>query len=68
MPACLAASTAATLTLTNRTPGSRKAVRLAVVKSDQRVPMPTTTSASAAIRLAASVPVAPIAPSDNGWS
>ena len=38
------------------------------MKSLQRVPMPMTRSASSAIRLAASVPVAPIAPSDCGWS
>ena len=43
-------------------------MRLAVVKSEKRVPIPSTRSASAATRLAANVPVAPIAPSDSGWS
>ena len=38
------------------------------MKSDQRVPMPITRSASAAIRFAANVPVTPIAPSAEGWS
>src|SRR5881628_1600015 len=33
-----------------------------------RVPIPITTSASFAARFAADVPVAPIAPSDAGWS
>ena len=42
--------------------GSRNAVFDAVVKSLQRVPTPITRSAAAAIRLAANVPVAPIAP------
>ena len=40
----------------------------AVVKSLQRVPMPITRSASAASVLAAVVPVAPMAPTDCGWS
>ncbi len=57
-----------TLTLTNRTPGAAKAVREAVVKSLQRVPMPITRSASRASALAAVVPVAPIAPTEAGWS
>jgi hypothetical protein len=56
------------LTLTKRTSGSRNAVFDAVVKSDQRVPTPRTRSASAATRFAASVPVTPIAPRDEGWS
>ena len=47
---------------------SAKSEREAVVKSLQRVPTPRTTSASRAIALAAVVPVAPIAPSDCGWS
>ena len=54
--------------LTNRTSGSWKAVRLAVVKSEYRVPIPMTTSASRAIALAAVVPVEPIAPRHCGWS
>ncbi len=65
---CLAASNAATLTLTKRTWGSWKADFDAVVKSLQRVPMPMTRSASRASRLAAAVPVAPTAPSESGWS
>jgi hypothetical protein len=54
--------------LTNRTAGFWNAVRLAVVKSEYRVPMPITTSASRAIALAAVVPVEPIAPRHCGWS
>ena len=64
----MAASKSAMFTLTKRTASLRNAVFDAVVKSDQRVPMPITTSASAAMRFAAKVPVAPIAPSDDGWS
>ena len=64
----MAASKAATLTFTNRTSGSWNADCEAVVKSLQRVPTPITRSASRASRLAAAVPVAPIAPSDDGWS
>ena len=64
----MAASSAATLTLTKRTPGSWNADFDAVVKSLQRVPTPITRSASRASRLAAGVPVAPIAPSADGWS
>jgi hypothetical protein len=67
-PACLAASNAATLMFTNRTPGAAKTVRDAVVKSLHRVPMPMTTSASRANALAAVVPVAPTAPTLRGWS
>ena len=67
-PLCLAASKAATLTLTKRTSGSWKADFEAVVKSLQRVPTPITRSASRASRLAAAVPVAPTAPSASGWS
>ena len=54
--------------LTNRTPGSAKTVREAVVKSLHLVPMPMTTSARAASSLAAGVPVAPIAPTHSGSS
>jgi hypothetical protein len=64
----LALSSAATLTLTNRTPSAPNAVRDAVVKSLHRVPTPITTSASAASRLAAVVPVLPTAPTASGWS
>jgi len=53
---------------TNRTPASWNAVRLAVVKSEYRVPIPITTSASRAIAFAAVVPVEPIAPRHCGWS
>jgi hypothetical protein len=56
------------LTFTNCTPASWKAVREAVVKSLYRVPMPMTTSASAAMRFAAVVPVAPMPPRYWGWS
>ena len=65
---CLAASKPATLTFTNRTPGSWKADFDAVVKSLQRVPIPITRSASRAMRLAAAVPVAPTAPRLSWWS
>ena len=68
VPACLAASNAVTLRLTNRTSGSANTVREAVVKSDQRVPMPSTTSASAASAFAAWVPVEPRPPTARGWS
>ena len=54
--------------LTNRTSGFWKAVRQAVVKSEYRVPIPITTSASRATALAAVVPVEPIAPRHCGWS
>ena len=64
----MAASKPATLMFTNRTPGSWNADLEAVVKSLQRVPTPITRSASRASRLAAGVPVAPIAPSADGWS
>ena len=67
-PLCLAASSDATLTFTNRTPGSWNADFDDVVKSLQRVPTPITRSASRARRLAAGVPVAPIAPSAERWS
>ena len=66
-PACLKASTVATLRLMKRA-SSANSEREAVVKSLQRVPTPRITSASRAIALAAVVPVAPIAPSDCGWS
>ena len=56
------------MTLTNCTRESWKADLEAVVKSLQRVPMPITTSASRASRLAALVPVAPTAPRLSGWS
>ena len=62
------ASNSATLTFTKRTSSARNAVFDAVVKSLQRVPMPITTSASAATRFAANVPVTPTAPSAEGWS
>ena len=52
-PRCLAASTGATLMLTKRTSGSAKRLREAVVKSLQRVPTPSTRSASRASALAA---------------
>ena len=68
VPASFTASAAATLTLTNRTCGSANTVRDAVVKSLYRVPIPITTSAWLASRLAAVVPVLPIAPSASGWS
>ncbi len=68
MPACFAASGAATLRLTNRTPGSANRVCEAVVKSVYRVPTPMITSAEWAIRLAAVVPVLPMAPRASGWS
>jgi hypothetical protein len=58
------ASDAATFRLTNRTPGSGKIVREAVVKSVNRVPTPITRSASVASASAAVVPVAPSAPTD----
>ena len=58
----------AMLQLTNRTPSTANAVRDAVVKSDHRVPTPITTSAVRARALAAVVPVAPMAPTDWGWS
>ena len=67
-PSCFAASKSATLTLMKLTPACANAVFDAVVKSDQRVPIPITRSASAAMRLAANVPVTPIAPSADGWS
>ena len=67
-PECLTASIGATLMLTTRTPGSANAVRLAVVKSSYRVPMPITTSASAAIVFEAVLPVEPMAPRHCGWS
>ena len=53
--------------LTNRAPPAWNAVREAVVKSLQRVPIPMTTSASRARALAAVVPVEPIAPISWGW-
>ncbi|KQR97105.1 hypothetical protein ASG00_12550 [Microbacterium sp. Leaf351] len=56
------------LMLTKRTSGFWKAVREAVVKSLYRVPMPMMTSASAASRFAAVVPVAPTPPRYCGWS
>jgi hypothetical protein len=64
----LAASKAATLMFTKRTPGSWNADFDAVVKSLQRVPRPTTTSASRASRFAAALPVAPTAPRESRWS
>ena len=66
--ACLKASTGATLRLTKRTSGLVKMLWEAVAKSAQRVPTPTTTSASRAMALAPSVPVTPIAPRAEGWS
>ena len=54
--------------LTKRTSGAAKRLREAVVKSLYLVPTPITTSASPATRLAAVVPVAPIAPNERGWS
>ena len=68
VPASFTASAAATLTLTKRTCGQPNAVRDAVVKSLYLVPIPITTSACAAIRLAAAVPVLPSAPRASGWS
>ena len=65
---CFPASASATFTLTKRTSGRANAVLDAVVKSVQRVPIPMTRSASRAMRFAASVPVAPIAPRESGWS
>ena len=66
--ACLNASTGATLTLTKRTSGLVKMLWEAVAKSAQRVPIPSTTSASRAMALAPSVPVTPMAPRAEGWS
>ncbi len=54
--------------LTKATPSAANALRDAVVKSLQRVPMPITTSASRASAFAAVVPVAPIAPTHDGSS
>ena len=51
-----------------RTSGCWKAVFDAVVKSEYRVPIPMIRSAPPAWRLAPSVPVTPMAPSDCGWS
>ena len=64
----LAASSSATLMATNRTSGSCQAVQLAVGKSDRRVPIAMTTSASLATAFAAEAPVAPSAPRLSGWS
>jgi len=64
----LAASNDETFRLTNRTSGLANTERLAVVKSEKRVPIPMTTSACAASVFAAAVPVAPIAPTDEAWS
>ncbi len=66
--ACLAASKPRTLMLTNRTSGLAKIVWLAVVKSEYRVPMPMTTSASRARALAADEPVEPTPPTALRWS
>ena len=68
MAACLKASTEATLTLTKRTSGLVKMLWEEVAKSAQRVPTPTTRSASRAMALAPSVPVTPMAPRAEGWS
>ena len=65
-PACLAASSAVTLRLTNRTSGCWNAVRDAVVKSLYRVPTPITTSASRASALATGEPVDPTPPTACG--
>jgi hypothetical protein len=54
--------------LMKRTSGFWNAVLEAVVKSSYLVPMPMTRSASAAMALAAVVPVEPIAPRLNWWS
>ncbi len=67
-PECLIESIGATLRLTKRTSSLAKIEREAVVKSLQRVPTPSTTSASRARAFASVVPVAPIAPADCGWS
>ena len=68
MAPCFCISSSATLTFTNRTCGLWNNDFDAVVKSLQRVPMPITRSAPFAIRFAASVPVAPIAPRFEAWS
>jgi hypothetical protein len=62
------ASKRAMLMLMNWTSGFWNAVCEAVVKSDHRVPMPMTRSASRAMMFAPGVPVAPIAPSAHGSS
>ena len=56
------------LMLMKRTSGFWNAVFEAVVKSLKRVPKAITKSASRALRLAAVVPVTPIAPKFCGWS
>ncbi len=66
--ACLAASKPSTLTFANRTWGLAKIVWLAVVKSEYRVPMPITRSASRAKVLAAVPPVDPTPPTAIRWS
>ena len=67
-PLSLNASTLATFTLMKRTLAPSNSVFDAVVKSVHRVPTPMTRSASRPMRFAADVPVAPIAPSESGWS
>ena len=52
---------------TNVAPGCWKVVREAVTKSPIRVPMPMTTSASRASRLAARPPFVPAGPAFIGW-
>src|SRR4030095_6255444 len=54
--------------LTNRTPSAANSDLDAVVKSVHLVPIPMTTSASAARAFAAAVPVAPMPPPDAGWA
>jgi len=65
---CLAASKASTLTLMNATSGLAKIVCDAVVKSEYRVPMPITRSASRATVFAAVLPVEPTPPTAIRWS